>query len=349
MQFVSDLVFGDAASTDLTQWRQTFLAAGVDSPVYAHRFDGHHAGFCQPLDAYQSRPDDVRLFHYTTWTPAAELLLRRAEPLVLMYHNVTPPAFFAGLDREAERATARGREELARFAPLSLLATAKSEYSRADLLAAGFARTAVLPVRLDFAALEGECDEALRARVAAAPSLLVVGRVVPNKRVEDAVRAFAYYRRIEPRARLYCVGAHDERGAYYAGLRWLIRRLGLDDAVEFTGQVSAAARGAYYRGCRALVTMSEHEGFCAPVVEAMHLGLPVVGFAATATPETMGDAGVLVLEKRLDVVAEAIDQVVRDTPLRRRLMEKGRARASEFAPDLIEARFASQLAEALGA
>jgi glycosyltransferase involved in cell wall biosynthesis len=171
--------------------------------------------------------------------------------------------------------------------------------------------------------------------------------VVPNKRIEDVIRALAHYRQIEPRARLYCVGAHDSRGAYQAGLEWLIRRLGLADAVEFTGQVPAAARGAYYRGCRALVTMSEHEGFCAPVVEAMHLGLPVVGFAATATPETMGDAGVLVLRKHPGVVAEALDQLVRDTPLRRRLVEKGRARVAAFAPQLIEARFAEALGEAV--
>jgi glycosyltransferase involved in cell wall biosynthesis len=347
VQFISDQVYGDAASTDLMQWHRTFREAGIDSPVHAHRFDAHHADACAPLERYQARDGDVRLFHYTTWTPAAEFVLGLGRPLVLMYHNVTPPSFFAGLDPETERATARGRADLGRFAPITALATPNSEYSRADLVAAGFDRTVVLPLRLDFLALERECDEALRARVAAEPSLLVVGRVVPNKRIEDVIRALAHYRRIEPRARLYCVGAHDERGAYQAGLKWLIHRLGLDDAVEFTGQVPTAARGAYYRGCRALVTMSEHEGFCAPVVEAMHLGLPVVGFAATATPETMGDAGVLVLRKHPGIVAEALDQLVRDTLLRRRLVEKGRARAATFAPGVIEATFAAALGEVL--
>lgn len=309
------------------------------SATYAHRFDAHHADTCEPLNCYEPRPDDLILFHYTTWTPAAERALELGRPLVLMYHNVTPPSFFVGIDPETARATRRGREELGRFAPIAVLATAKSEYSRGDLLAARFERTAVLPLRLDFGALERECDHALRARVVAEPALLVVGRVVPNKKVEDAIAAFAAYRRIEPRARLYCVGAHDEKGSYLIRLRRLARTLGVGGAVEFTGQVSSAARGAYYRGCRALVTMSEHEGFCAPVIEAMFLGLPVVGFAAAATPETMGDAGVLVARKRPDVVAEAIDQVARETPLRRRLIAKGRARAATFAPERIEARF----------
>jgi glycosyltransferase involved in cell wall biosynthesis len=266
-----------------------------------------------------------------------------------MYHDVTPPRFFAGLDPESERATARGRAALASFAPLSPLATANSEYSRADLVAAGFRHTVVLPPRIDFAALDGERDGALEARVAAdGPALLAVGRVVPNKRLEDAIKVLAYYRRIAPTARLYCVGAHDERGPYVAGLRWLARRLGLDGALVFTGHVPHADRGAYYRASRVYLTMSEHEGFCVPLVEAMHLGTPVVGYASSAVPGTIGDAGALVLEKRHDVVAELIDLLARDTPLRRRMVQKGRARAASFAPAALEARFATLLAEALG-
>jgi glycosyltransferase involved in cell wall biosynthesis len=287
--------------------------------------------------------------HYTTWTPAADLALDIGPPLVLMYHNVTPPEFFAGLDADAEQATARGRALLAQFAPISLLGTAKSEFSRTDLVAAGFDRTAVLPVRVDFASLDRPCDERLRARVAAEPTLLVLGRVVPNKRIEDAIRLLAWYRRIEPRARLCCVGAHDARGAYVRALRSLARDLGVDDAFELTGQVSEAARGSYLRGSRALITMSEHEGFNAPVVEAMHLGLPVLAFASSATPETVADAGVLLREKRLDVAAEILDQIVRDTPLRHRLVEKGRLRARAFDGALVEAAFARQLGEALDA
>src|SRR5205823_3813011 len=89
VQFISDLVFGDAASIDCARWRDTFVRAGIEAPLHAHRFDARHAAICQPLDAYQARPNDVVLFHYTTWTPAADFLLRLGRPVVLMYHNVT--------------------------------------------------------------------------------------------------------------------------------------------------------------------------------------------------------------------------------------------------------------------
>jgi len=344
VQLISDLVFGDAASSDCARWRETFARAGIAAPIHAARFDAHHAEVCRRLDEYEPRRGDLLLFHYTTWSPTADHLLALGRPLVLMYHNVTPPEFFAGLDPAVEADTRRGRERLGQFAPICQLAVAKSQYSRADLVAAGFARTDALPVRIDFEALDGACDQALlRELRAGPPSLLTVGRIVPNKRVEDAIKALAYYRRVEPAARLYCVGSHDERGPYMAHLRWLVRRLGLDEAVRFTGQVGNAQRGAYYRGCRVYLTMSEHEGFCAPLVEAMQLGLPVVGFDSSAVPETMGEAGVLVRRKRLDVVAEALALLAAETPLRARLIAKGREQARRFAPEAIEARFAAML------
>jgi glycosyltransferase involved in cell wall biosynthesis len=172
--------------------------------------------------------------------------------------------------------------------------------------------------------------------------------VVPNKRIEDVLKTLAYYRRAEPSARLYCVGSHDERGPYVGYLRWLARRLGLGDAVTFTGQVPNEHRGAYYRGCRVFVTMSEHEGFCVPVVEAMQVGQPVVGFASSAVPETMGDAGVLVERKRHDVIAEAVALLAAETPLRARMIAKGRAQARRYTAEAVEARLASMLGEALG-
>lgn len=289
------------------------------------------------------------LFHYTTWSPTADALLALDRPVVLMYHNVTPPEFFAGLDPRAEAETRRGRALLARFAPRSPLAAARSTYSRADLIAAGFRRAEVLPVRIDFARLDRACDDdLLRALRDGPPSVLTVGRVVPNKRHEDAIAAFAYYRaRVAPDARLYCVGAHDEGGAYHRYLRSLIRRLGLGDSVRFTGQVPDEHRGAYYRGCRVYLTMSEHEGFCVPIVEAMHLGLPAIGFDASAVPETMGDAGVLIGRKRHDAIAEAIALLAGDTPLRARMIEKGRAHAARYAPAAVEARLARMLSDAL--
>lgn len=350
VQFISDLVYGDAASTDLVRWRETFHTAGFEAPVYARRFDEHHAHLCQPLESYAPHPGDVVIFHYTAWTETADFLLHQDLPIVLMYHNVTPPRFFEGLDPRTEHETRRGRERLGAFAARTILATAKSEYSEADLREAGFSPTSVLPFRVDFETLDRAGDVALQRQIErAGPGILAIGRVAPNKCIDDLIKVFAFLRaRVAADAILYCVGAHDMLGPYHRYLEGLVRSLGLAGQVHFTGQVPNEQRGAYYRGCRALVTMSEHEGFCAPVVEAMHLGLPVVAFASTAIPEVVADAGILIQQKQHDVIAEALALVMADTPLRRRLVQKGRANALRYAPDQVEERFAQQLSAALG-
>jgi glycosyltransferase involved in cell wall biosynthesis len=295
------------------------------------------------------RDDDLILFHYTAWTPTADFLLRLGRPLTLMYHNVTPPEFFAGYDDDIAAITKQGRDRLADFAPIGILGAAKSEFSEQDLVEAGFARTCVVPLRVDFDTLDHVVNRhAERELRAAGSGVLFVGRIVPNKRIEDLIRAFAFYHaRIEPRSSLYCVGAHTPGGRYQTSLDWLVRRLGLEARVKFMGQMSNEDRGAFYRAARVFVTMSEHEGFGVPAIEAMHLGLPVIAHASGATPQTVGDAAVLIREKRPEVVAEVIAMLAEDTPLRRRMVEKGRARAARFRPENLEATLATALDRAL--
>ena len=347
VQFTSDLVFGDAASIDTVQWRNTFVAAGLDAPIYARRFDEHHSAVCEDLERYEHRPNDLILFHYTTWTESAQFLLDHQWPIVLIYHNVTPARFFAGIDDQIAADTGRGRDNLRLFAPITTIAIANSDYSRQDLVEAGFTRTGLIPVRVDFDALDQNCNLDLLARLRdEGPIVITVGRVVPNKRIEDVIKIFAYYRaHIAPTARLFMVGAHTENSPYQESFRRLLHQLGLNNAVHFTGQVSHEDRGAYYRASEMFVTMSEHEGFCVPIVEAMHLGTPVVGFAGSAIPETMGSAGILVHRKHHAAIAETMGYVSTNKLLRNRLIERGREHAFTFRVEAIEAQFAKLISD----
>lgn len=345
------MVYGDAATIDAMGWRRTFREAGFEAPIYARHHDAHHDAVCQPLGAYRHRPDDLIIFHYTAWSETADFLVKRGYPIVLVYHNVTPPEFFAGIDDNVERETRAGRARLVEFAPRAILGAAKSEFSRRDLVEAGIRRTCVIPVRVDFDALDQERNEDAERHIRSlGPSVMVMGRVVPNKKIEDVIRGFAFYKyRIEPGARLYCVGSHTPRSPYQIQLDWLVRRLRLDEAVRFTGQVPHADRGAYYRACRVLVTMSEHEGFCAPIVEAMHLGLPVIAYAGGAIPETLGDAGILMKQKDPEVLSELIAMLAEDTPLRRRMIARGLEWSRRYRPDKVAADFAREVSAALEA
>jgi glycosyltransferase involved in cell wall biosynthesis len=161
------------------------------------------------------------------------------------------------------------------------------------------------------------------------PLLLFVGRLVPNKRQDDLIKLLYFYRRITPTARLLLVG--DPWVPEYANwLRALAADLKLGEAVLIRGHVSQPELVTYYRLASLYVSMSEHEGFGKPLLESMHLGLPVLAYAAAAVPGTLGGAGWLFRHKHFESLAEVVHLLVNDVVLRQRLVTRQAARAQQF-------------------
>jgi glycosyltransferase involved in cell wall biosynthesis len=290
------------------------------------------ARLCRRLWEYGqvSSPETVCLFHFAIGSGAGRLILGAPDRLVVRYHNITPPEFFAGFLPHLARQCHQGRRELRAFAPRAELALGVSEFNRRELAAAGFARTGVLPMPLDL-------DRwAARPRAAAVrrlygdgrTNLLFVGRIIPNKAIEDLLRLFAVYQRsIDPASRLLLVGDHWGYEPYLLRLEELARALALEDVV-FTGQVEDDELRAYYAVASAYVSMSEHEGFGVPLLEAMAFGLPVVAYDGGAVAETLGGAGVLLADKQPEVAAELVHRLVGDPALRGAVLA-GQARRLE--------------------
>jgi glycosyltransferase involved in cell wall biosynthesis len=212
-----------------------------------------------------------------------------------------------------------------------VLGIADSGYNEADLIESGFTRTTVVPILLDLASLDVE-PAAAPARTGAV-TWLFVGRLAPNKAQHDIVKAFAAYRRFHNAdARLHLVGGGRE-DSYARTLERFIHALGLDEVVTLTGGVSPAELAAHYRAADVFVVCSEHEGFCVPLLEAMHHRVPIVAYATTAVPETLGDAA-------------AVEHVVSDTALRAQLVEAGARRVRDFDISRTGPRFVEALTSA---
>jgi glycosyltransferase involved in cell wall biosynthesis len=153
-------------------------------------------------------------------------------------------------------------------------------------------------------------------------NFLFVGRVLPNKRFEDLIKVFCIYQRyIDPDSRLLLVGESHGFERYFDALMRLVDDLALEDVV-FTGHVDTDDLVAYYMVADVFLSMSEHEGFCAPLLEAFRSGLPVMAFDAGAVAETLGGAGVLVREKRFEEIAEMAHLLVHDENLRRQVVQR---------------------------
>jgi len=329
-QFVPTLEPGAVGAHTLAA-RAVLRAAGHTSEIFAGEIDPAWAdrGAQSPRDA-RGRAD-VIVYQMAIGSVVADTVLERDEPIVVNHHNLTPMRYIAGWQPVAAHGVAWGRGQLRELATRARLGVAVSSYNEHDLIEAGFTRTTVVPVLVDLGRLDVEAPEpGSRPARTGAVTWLFVGRLAPNKAQHDIVKAFAAYRRFhDADARLHLVGGGREDG-YAHTLRRFIHALGLDDAVTLPGGVSSAELAAYYRAADVFVVCSEHEGFCVPLLEAMHYGVPIVAFGAAAVPETLGEAGLLLDVKDPCTIAAAVDRVARDAALRRQLVAAGARRVREF-------------------
>ena len=266
---------------------------------------------------------------------------------VLQYHNVTPAAFFAPYDPALFRLAALGRQELSTLVGSVDLALGDSEYNRRELESLGFSRTGIFPIAIDTSritrraqrpALDAILDDGL-------VNFLFVGRIAPNKKIEDHIRlAECYKRSIDAYYRFIFVGRYDVVPRYYSMIRALMTEYRmLDDRFIFTGAVPDEELAVYYRHAAVYISMSEHEGFCVPLLEAMAADVPVLAYAAGAVPDTLGGAGIQFAPKDLEHAAELLGVLAFDDSLRAAVIAGQRRRLQDFG----DARIARDLAALL--
>ena len=338
-QVVPSFSIGDAIGNDALALREILRRRGVVSEIFVRRAHADLERESRPWTEYASvdAPGNACLFHFSIGTPIAEDFPRLRARRVLVYHNITPPEYAHGVNPVMEHECRLGREQLRRIAASAELGIADSEYNRRELEAAGCVQTAVIPIIVDFADHDRQepAGEVLTRWRDGRTNILHVGRSAPNKRLEDIVRAFHSYRRVDPHSRLLLVGGTTGLENYAAAVRRLALRLGNTD-VHVIGQVSFRQLCTYYRLADLYLAQSRHEGFCVPLLEAMHFGVPIVARPAGAVPDTLGGAGLLTGDGDFAEVAELMRLAMTDRVLRARLVAAGRARLRDFAPQKIE-------------
>jgi glycosyltransferase involved in cell wall biosynthesis len=322
-QLVAALSYGDAISNEALAIQAHLRRAGFRSDIFAEKVHPRMAHLARPLWEYAevSSPQTVCLFHFSIGSAAGRLIHAAPDRLVCIYHNITPAEWFLHFHPHLAGLCYHGRRELAAFAARTELGLADSEFNRRELEAAGFARTAVLPIVMDWERYRGRPSGLVRRLYDdGRTNVLFVGRIIPNKKIDDLIRVFAFYQRYEnPRSRLLLVGDHRGHERYYDRLEEMARALRLDEVV-FTGHVDDDELLGYYSLADVFVCLSEHEGYCVPLVESMEFRVPVVAYEAGAVRETLRGGGLLLSDKSPEVVAELIARVAEDGPLRRAVL-----------------------------
>lgn len=340
--FHPTIVPADAISNHVVALHELARRDGHDSRVYAiessRDLDGGVLPYRRLFRAV--KPEDTLLLHYSMGNEVFDQLVKLPARKVLVYHNVTPPEFFSGINPHAALHAQLARTQLATLASPVELGVGVSDYNRRELESAGFRRTAVVPLLIDWRAYDVAPDRAVLAHWSTVRTkLLFVGRISPHKRQDDLIRLIAYHRAcIDPEAQLILVGSYRDQPQYHGRLRALAEALGVAGAVTFAGSVSLAALVAYYRAATAFVSLSEHEGFGVPLLEAMRFDLPVVAYDAGAVAETLGDAGLRLRTRELPEIAELIGLVGERPELRASLVATGRRRVADFSTERVEKR-----------
>jgi L-malate glycosyltransferase len=323
-QVLATLGYGDAIGNEVLGIRRVLQAAGYESEIFVETADSRLESLTVDYRDLPeaSHPDNILLHHFSLGSKASRIAYALPDRMALIYHNITPPEYFIDVHPPLVELCYLGRRELGLYAQRCDLGLGDSDYNRQELEALGFPRTDVLPVVPDFSHLDSAPDFMQAGSFDDGwVNVMFVGRVIPNKKIEDVIRFFhAYKTFFNPRSRLLLVGSHSGFERYLSMLLSMIAALGVRD-VHFLGHVSNAELVAYYELADVFLCASEHEGFCVPLVESFHMGVPVLAYAATAIPSTMDGAGVLYTDKDPMRVAALIDQVATNEALASRIVE----------------------------
>lgn len=330
---------GDAIGDSARRVRDTLRAMGHESDLFALTIDDDMQDEARWFSEPAARRGDVTILHFALPSPMTEAFAALPGGRVLQYHNITPARFWAAYHPGNFRLAVLARRELASLAARTDLALGDSEYNRQELLSLGFPDTAVFPIATEVSRLvdAGPVPALDRWLNDGLTNFLFVGRMAPNKRIEDIILLAEHYKRyVDAYYRFIFVGRYDGVPSYYNMLRALIERLGwLPDRFVFTGPVPERELAAYYRASSVYISMSEHEGFCVPLLEAMSTDLPILAYASTAVPDTLGGAGVQFAPKDFEAAAEMLGLLAFDDELRSRVIAGQRRRLADFGGDRI--------------
>jgi glycosyltransferase involved in cell wall biosynthesis len=222
---------------------------------------------------------------------------------------------------------------------------ADSAFNKGELVKRGYTCPIdVRPILIRFEDYKKAPDEATVKKYSdGKKNLIFVGRIAPNKKQENVIRAFYCYKKLNPGSRLILVGSERGMENYQERLIKYARALGIGDDVIFTGHIKFSEILAYYHIADVFVCMSEHEGFCVPLVESMFFDTPIVAYDTSAISDTLGGSGILLGNNDPVFAAEVINRVLTDEKLRKAVIEGQRRRLDDFSYERVSEIFKKEL------
>lgn len=335
---------GDAIGNEAQEIKRVLNEWGYKSEIYAQNI--HPKINAKKYTEYEkaSSKENILIFHFSIGSEVSEFVKKLPDKKIMIYHNITPPEYFCGVNETLVNLLENGKKELRSLVDHIDLAVGVSEYNRLELQEMGFKNTDVLPIIINFHEYSSPNKKLLSKYDDGFVNLLFVGRVTPHKRQEDIIKVFYYYKLINPKSRLFLAGSYEGCEIYSDYLKKLIQDLNLKD-VHLLGKISFNDLISYYKLADIFICMSEHEGFCVPILESMYFEVPIIAYKSTAIPFTLEDTGILVKEKNYCEIAEMVNVLIEDEELRSTLVKKQKDRLENFKREKIISQLESILSK----
>lgn len=347
VQMLPTISFGDAISNDAIALASVIENLNYTTGIYAENIDKRlQSGLICPIkNISHLKKDDVLIYHLSVGTKLNYRIAELKCKKIIVYHNITPSVYFVNYNKNVEKLSIEGLNETEFLANHVDYCLADSEFNKRDLLNMNYSCAIdVLPILIAFSDYNQEPDlEIINKFKDEWTNFLFVGRIAPHKKQEDIIKTFYYYKKyVNSKSRLFMVGNYSGMEQYYNELKKYVQILRVKD-VYFTGHIKFNQILAYYKVADVFLSMSEHEGFCVPLVEAMYFDVPIFAYDSSAVAETLGGSGILLKEKNFLETAFVIEKVIKNNKLKNCMLNAQKENLKRFEHSHIENLFVKYL------
>ncbi len=337
-QFLPNFGFGDAIANHNIAIKNYLQKRGYESQIFARDI---HPKATQALafPKHSFKPDHGLLYHHSIGSEITPFAVKHAGPKCMIYHNITPSHFFKPYSLHLAELTEKGRsQELAELIKSFPLTASPSHYNNEELQHFGAKETLLLPIAIDLEKLRIKPNpQLLQSLNDGQKNIIFVGRYAPNKKQDDLILCFNEYLKLDQNARLILVGSGQPGDLYFEKLRYLVEAYQLEAKVILTQHVSDQDLMVYYKTADLFWSMSEHEGFCVPLIEAMWSDIPILAYKSSAIPETLGEGGILFTDKSKPLELAALAKLMLyDEDLRSKILAAQNKKKLDFTPEAVE-------------
>ncbi len=345
-QFLPAFHYGDATSNSALAFHEYLISRGIESKLISLTSDKKVRDKVILFKDYKMEADSTKILHFAIPSQLTEFFKKTKGKKVMIYHNITPSSFFADYSEFLTKFTYDGRIHLESLKDSFDLSIGVSEFNASDLRKLSFRNVEVFPLIINIDNYDMPYSQGYYNLINDdRKNILCVGRNAPNKKIEDAVKMLFFYKKyLSPSIRLIVAGNTNSVPKYFSAVRDLASRFYLtSDDILFTGHIRFDEFLAVYKISDIYLSMSEHEGFCLPVIESFKMDIPVVAYDAGAIRETVGKGGVVFNTKEPDRVAGMLEYLINNREIGQKMITSGKIRLEKYLNDSDPAKLLAML------